>query len=97
MIRPLRGQVVIREIKEASGMLWTPEPDPRSVKTHRGVVLAMGAPARTSKGVEVPHGFQVGDVVQYHWVHRERDYTRPWTDGEPACWIPQECVDGVIE
>ena len=97
-VRLLRGQVVIREERHVSAHVWAPTPEnPRDVKTHRGRVLAMGPPAVTRKGHEVPHGFKVGDIVQFHFNHRERDFTRPWTDGEDAVWVPQECVDGVWE
>jgi co-chaperonin GroES (HSP10) len=69
----------------------------RARKWHRGTVLAKGAPALTAKGVEVPHGFEVGDTVLFHWNHYEKGFTRPWSDGEPACWVPQVCVDAVVE
>jgi co-chaperonin GroES (HSP10) len=96
-IRPLRGQVVVREIPhEASAILWTPT-NPRAVLVHRGRVLAMGPPAQTARGVDVPHGFSVGDEVLYsHQIH-ERSFARPWTDGEAASWVPQEAVSGVVE
>jgi co-chaperonin GroES (HSP10) len=68
----------------------------RDRKSHVGTVLAMGAPAQTSQGVDVPHGFDVGDRVCFHWVNYEAGFTRPWTDGEMACWIPQAAVDGVV-
>jgi co-chaperonin GroES (HSP10) len=93
MIRPLRGQVVIREHTPPS-LLWTP-PTPRT--THTGRVLAVGPPARTPSGAEVPHGFQPGDLVQYHITHLEKMSLNRWDDGEPAHWIPQENVDGVWE
>jgi hypothetical protein len=67
------------------------------VHTHTGRVLALGPPARTKAGAEVAHGFTVGDLVQYHFVHNQAAATMPWVDGEPATWVPQECVDGVWE
>jgi co-chaperonin GroES (HSP10) len=104
MIRPMRGQVVVREIKEKAS-IWTPDPNPRQVRTHRGVVLALGPRATTPKtydgdswggGSDVPYGFDVGDVVQYHFHnHNQAAYTMAWEDGEPATWMPQESVDGV--
>ncbi len=66
-------------------------------KWHRGEVLAMGPPALTKKGAEVPHGFAVGDVVFFHFVHHEEGFTRPWEDGELATWCPQACIDAVVE
>ena len=103
MIRPMRGQVVVRECHVAQ-FLWTPDANPRQVKTHQGVVLAMGAPARTPMsvdgerwigGVEIPHGFEVGDVVQYHFEHHQEAWTMAWEDGSPATWLAQKNVDGV--
>lgn len=96
MIRPLRGQVVVREVPpRPSAVLWTPPPGPRSVTTHTGRVLALGPPARTAGGVEVPYEYQVGDLVQYHFEALEKLLTNPWEDGEPATWVPQWCVDAV--
>lgn len=109
-VRLLRGQVVIREDLRADtrhfrhiivpGVSNAERHDPdarqRARTWHRGNVLAMGAPMLTSKGVEVPHGFAVGDDVIFHWQHREKSWTRPWVDGELACWIPQAFVDAVI-
>jgi co-chaperonin GroES (HSP10) len=98
VIRPMRGQVVVRLSEPpASAALWTPEARPRDVRTHRGVVLAMGPPARTAGGVEVEPGFAPGDVVQFHFEHHQETATNMWTDGEPATWIPQSSVDGVWE
>jgi co-chaperonin GroES (HSP10) len=94
----MRGQVVVREIEEKSS-IWTPDPAPRQVKTHCGVVIAMGPPARTRKGrAEVPHGFRVGDVVQYHFEHHQETWTMPWPlDGKKVTWLAQHNVDGVVE
>lgn len=93
-ITPMRGQVVIRECKDRH-TIWRPS-NPRDVKIHRGVVIALGAPMRTTKGAEVPHGFEVGDVVLYAFQHHERAWTNTWSDGESAHWIPQWCVSGVV-
>jgi hypothetical protein len=97
-VRLLPGQVVVREVlPEASASLWTPQPGPREVRTHVGRVLALGPPARLNgSGPEVPHGFEVGDLVQYHLTHLEKVATNPWPpDGEMAVWVQQENVDGV--
>jgi co-chaperonin GroES (HSP10) len=98
-IRLMRGQVAVREIYErGSNTLWTPTPtDGRNMKTHRGIVLGVGAPALMYGKVEVPLDFQVGDIIQYHFNHHKEAATIPWSDGEPATWIPQESVDAVIE
>lgn len=107
-VRLLRGQVVIREDLSADtahykhivvpGVDTTNDPNAvaKARKWHRGRVLAMGAPAMTSKGVEVPRGFEVGDMVIFHFVHREKSWTREWTDGQLAVWVPQDAVDAVL-
>lgn len=99
-IRLLPGQVVIREERrEPSERLWTPTPGARETRTHTGRVLALGPPARLNgSGVEVPHGFVVGDLVQYHFTSHQDAATRTWPpDGKPATWVQQENVDGVWE
>jgi hypothetical protein len=58
----------------------------------------MGPPALAHGKHEVPYGFKVGDVVQYHFVHNKEGATHIWPeDGEPATCIPQEAIDAVIE
>jgi co-chaperonin GroES (HSP10) len=110
-IRLLRGQVVVREDLDADTSHFThivvpgvndderhdPDARQRARKWHRGVVLAKGAPMLTPKGVEVPHGFEVGDVVIFHWIHREKSWTREWVDGKLAAWLPQAAIDAVVE
>lgn len=108
-MKVLRGRVIIREDYGADyeqySHIIVPTPSTKDDKDavarartwHRGKVLALGAPALTKKGVEVPHGFEVGDTVLFHWEHYEKGFTRPWTDGELACWVSQQCVDAVVE
>ncbi len=97
MIRPMRGQVVIREIPpQPSAQLWTPDPNPRQVTTHTGRVLALGPPARTAGGAEVPYGFGVGDLVLYRFTFLEKLSTNTWED-QPAHWVPQVDVTAVWE
>lgn len=107
-VRLLRGQVVVREDKDAEFRhlcILVPGPStkhdkdavPRSRAWHKGTVLAMGEPMRTEKGVEVEPGFDVGDTVFFHFDHHEKSWTRPWVDGEEAVWVPQWCVDAVEE
>jgi hypothetical protein len=102
-VRLMRGQVVIREeAVQPSNALWTPEPGARRVKTHRGRVLALGPPARLTEhpdSPEVPHGFRVGDVVQFHFgaMGTQEARTRTWTDGHPATWLTQAEIDAVWE
>ncbi len=108
-IRLLRGMVVIREhlkadVEKYSHIIipdvWSTNDRhavAKSRKWHRGTVLAKGAPALTKGGAEVAHGFDVGDTVLFHWVNHEEGFTRPWEDGELACWVPQVAVDAVVE
>lgn len=108
-MRVLRGRVIIREDLKADTRQYThiiapdvsTKDDADAVAVartwHVGTVLAKGPPALTRKGVEVPHGFEVGDTVYFHWAHYEKGFTRVWEDGELACWVPQECVDAVVE
>lgn len=93
MIRPMRGQVILRE-ERTEGLLWTPTPGPRAESTHTGRVLALGPPARTEGGAEVPHEYQVGDLVEYFWTHLEEKHTHEW-EGQKAVWIPQSNISGV--
>lgn len=96
--RLMRGQVVVREVFETNPTgLWTPAPSQREQKTHRGIVLGMGPPARTPTGHEVEPGFQIGDTIQFHFTSHQEAATHAWVDGKPATWIPQQNVDGVFE
>ena len=101
-VRLLRGQVVVRELRPRQiGYVVVPDcfydAEAQKATAHRGEVLAMGAPALTLTGAEVEPGFSVGDIVYFHWIHNEKAWTREWTDGKPACWVPQEAVDAVEE
>jgi co-chaperonin GroES (HSP10) len=97
-IRLLPGQVVVREeASPASEKLWTPSPNPRKVTTHTGRILALGPPA-LHHGHPVPHEYQVGDLVQFHFNHLEELLTNDWPlDGKPAIWLPQKDIDAVWE
>jgi co-chaperonin GroES (HSP10) len=107
MIRVLRGRVIVREDLRADTEHYrhiivpdvSTQHDPDAIAVartwHRGTVLAMGAPALTKKGVEVPHGFAVGDQIYWHFVHNERSWTLTWIDGERAVALPQSCIDAV--
>lgn len=92
-------------------MIWTPPSNPNHTRTHTGRVIAMGPPAlactvdkmgrcvsSSCAHPEVPHGFEIGDEVIYHYVHHQAAHTRLWPeDGKPASWVPQTSVDAVIE
>lgn len=93
----MRGQAVIREIKLRESIIW--RPDDKQQRIHRGVILALGEPCFldwTSSGVTVPWDCAVGDIVLFTWSHNEAEWTKPWTDGEKACWIPQWNVHAVV-
>lgn len=105
--RCLQGRVIIREdykAEHAHKLIIVPDisdandkhAQARKREFHRGVVLAMGPPATTRKGHEVPPGFGVGDSVIFHWNHLEASWTFEWLDGERACCVPQQCVDAVV-
>jgi hypothetical protein len=96
----MRGQVVLRELDSVISDLWLPSEDPKSryVKTHRGLVIALGSPALLYDKYEVPYHFHVGDIVQYHYRANLDATTRPWPpDGKLATWVPQFDIDGVWE
>ena len=99
---PLRGRVVIREHKEASRIVTIIDTrDPRGdltvSRTHRGTVLAMGPPVLTDDGHEVPHGFAVGDVVQFHFEATESGRTTTWGEHEGVLVMAQREIDAVLE
>jgi hypothetical protein len=109
--RPTRGWVVVREEKRRSSIIVDPgfgEDVARQTKTHRGRVLAIGPPAllhgfETVDGVkaprdwEVPHLFEVGDIVQFHFEGTEKGRTTVWSDGESCLCMAQREIDAVIE
>lgn len=108
-IRLIRGQVVVREDLLADYAQYThikipgvdfsdtPDAIARKRTWHRGIVLAKGEPAKDKWGNEIAQGFEVGDAVVFHFEHHEKSFTRPWTDGKNAVWLPQWCVDAVLE
>ena len=109
-VRPLRGRVVLRPHEPRRiGLIhlpdqsadWTREAQKKlgikAKSSHRGTVLAMGEPALSSGGVEVEPGFAVGDDVVFVWKHSEKNFTQPWVDGGPCCWVGQEHVLAVHE
>ena len=106
-VTPLRGRIVIRELRaDRTGLIWHPvsgDPnDRRKERSHRGIVMAMGAPMWSSEkegAVECPHGFKVGDVVHYvFWEHlAERGRTTIWEDGDPVVWMTQSEIIAVEE
>jgi co-chaperonin GroES (HSP10) len=109
MIRPLRGRVAIRPIVPMrTGLIWHPDQRPDTERaedkslgilaqsSHRGRVLAMGAPA-LRWGQELPHGFAVGDEVIYVFASGGIEKTRAGYFGEEPCvWVTQEEVLAVV-
>jgi co-chaperonin GroES (HSP10) len=108
MMRLLRGRVLVREDLKADtdhflriivpDVFTTHDKDAVAVARtwHRGTVIQIGPPALTKKGVEVPHGFAVGDVVLFHWAHAERMWSLDLGEGVVVA-LPQDCVDVVLE
>jgi co-chaperonin GroES (HSP10) len=111
MIRPLRGRVAIRPIVEwRTGLIWHPQQRPDTERaedkslgilaqsSHRGHVLAMGAPA-LRYGHEVPHGFTVGDEVVFVYATGQVESARNSRlfDDEPCVWVAQEEVIAVVD
>ena len=98
----LRGRVVIRPDRPGwkSDTLidpYTAEYREYEERTHRGTVLAMGPPVLTGEGHEIPHGFRVGDVVQYNYESTEKGSRITWPDGEVCVVRAQREIDAVIE
>jgi len=104
MIRPLRGRVVIREHKDAQYTSFrsiiipdTVLANARARTTHVGTVLAVGPPVLTKRGAEIPLGFAVGDVVQFHFEATEEGRKTIWSDGIEALVMAQREVDAVYD
>ena len=98
MTTPLRGRVVIREIKARSSIILDPGVfDPRAQTTHRGQVIAVGPPVLTLKGAEIPLDFKAGDVVQFHFEGTEKGRTVTWDGHEGVLVMAQREIDAVIE
>lgn len=109
MIRPLRGRIIIRPTGDSGGyedqfrraglvMPDTAKFDPRTQKNQnslgRGIVVAMGPPARDKWGREVVPGFREGDEVLHIGQHVSREVM--W-EGEPCRACSQEEVCAVLE
>jgi co-chaperonin GroES (HSP10) len=109
-LRPLRGRVAIRPVVETRiGRIHLPDYQPewdrrdqRSAgiharSSHRGHVLAMGAPAERY-GHPVAHGFCVGDEVVFVFASGGTEESRRSYYGEEPCvWVTQEEVLAVVE
>jgi len=106
---PLRGRIIIRPTGDSGGyadqfrkaglvMPDTLQFDPRKERNQnslgRGVVVAMGPPARDKWGAERDPDFRVGDEVLHVGQHVSRLYT--W-NGEQVRACSQEEVCAVIE
>jgi hypothetical protein len=108
---PLRGRIAVRPlVPRQTGLIIHPDTssdyersDQKSLgikaqSSHRGIVLAKGAPMLTKRDAEVPHGFDVGDEVSYVFALRGTEESRAgeW-NGEPCVWLGQEEIQAVFE
>ena len=100
---PLRGRVVVREIKAKSSAIITldsadfDEYARYDERTHRGIILAKGAPPLTETGHEVQGCFfEPGDTVEFHFAGTEKGRTAAWNDGVQALWLHFKEIDAVI-
>ena len=112
-VRPLQGRVCVREIlPKQIGMIHLPDDyhdnNLRNRTAHRGIVLAMGAPACTPGGAVVTPDFKVGDEVGFVFDSMpasgimgggstEKSRTSVWIDGGPCVWLTQEEIQCVYE
>lgn len=110
-MRLLRGRVALRPIIEthvgsiiipATYADWNRKEQHRqglsAKSSHEGIVLGMGPPAMVYNKHELPHGFNVGDRVNFSYQMNEKwSDSQRWEDGEACIFISQECINGVIE
>ena len=94
----MRGRVVVREEKARSSIIVDPGiADPRAIKNHVGIVIAIGPPVLLDSGVPVPHHFKPGDRVRFHFEATEKGRINKWEDGEDALYLAQREIDAVVE
>jgi co-chaperonin GroES (HSP10) len=101
-LRPLRGRAFIqRDAKElgeytTDGGIIVPATvatNPRKLRIHRGVVLALGPPAFVHGHVEMSWDCKVGDTV-YFVFDKALEKVRNFED---KAWVAQEEIQGVYE
>lgn len=94
--RPMRGQAYIRPIQEKSSLIIELDRDPREVLSHRGMVIRLGPPMRTTEhedSPEIPWDVKEGDEVVYNlfaWLDRMRSF-------EAMVVVAQVELAGVVE
>lgn len=103
----LRGRVAIRQDDRVSSIIHDPWADResrlRQQKSHRGVVVAMGAPAQTPIGAEGPTDFKVGDKVEFvfgapnsgGWGGLVESARQGWWGEERVVWCAMEEIIAV--
>ncbi len=108
----LRGRIAVVEVYEPQGLILKPagydKAHEQDRKSHRGRVVAMGAPALTRKGRRpIEQGFRTGMMVHYvfaklsdhdggHGSYSEEARLGVWPPtGEEVTWIAQEEVIAV--
>lgn len=103
--RLLPGRVAVRELLPPQlGSIWVPDgyhqakANEEARTSHRALVLGIGPPARTAKGVDLAPEFRVGDVVIFVFALQGCEKYRagiwPLT-GEPCTYVAQEEVIAV--
>lgn len=105
-LRLLPGRVAVRELLPLKvGRIYLPDnyhqtkENEEARTSHRAIVLDVGPPARTVKGVEIAPEFRPGDVVIFVFGLQgcEKSRASVWTDGEPCTYVAQEEVIAVEE
>ena len=99
--RPMRGQAYVQVLQQKSKLVIELDKDPREVHSHRGIVLALGEPARLTDhpdSPEVPWGVEVGQEVVYAmfvWLDKMRVLS--FKDDGAVCVVAQGELCGVVE
>jgi len=97
--RPMRGQAYVRVVHPKSSLLVLSED--KEENSHRGVVLALGEPARLTDhpdSPELPWGVEVGDEVVYAmfvWLDKMR--VMQFAGHGEVCVVAQGELCGVLD
>lgn len=93
-VRLLRGRVLVKLLPEVeSALVLIDTRQAREAVLHRGVVVAMGAPALDKRGNEIVPDFKVDDTVAFLAQHKSRDVEL----SETYVALAQKEIEGVCE